>query len=102
MLLHNAGYSLQANRKTREEGAHPDRNAQFEYINAQVAALQGAATRHLGGHKKEGKGGRFQERRPGVAAQGEPEEVRVHDFLDKELGKAIPYGVYDLTTIRPG
>ena len=97
-LLHNAGYSLQANRKTREGGSHPDRNAQFEYINAQVAALQqrGQPVISVDTKKKERigdfkNGGR--EWRP----QGQPEEVRIHDFQDKELGKAIPYGVYDIT-----
>ena len=97
-LLKGAGYSLQANRKTREGGQHPDRNAQFEYINAQVAALQrrGQPVVSVDTKKKElvgdfRNGGR--EWRP----EGEPEEVRVHDFQDKRLGKAIPYGVYDLT-----
>ena len=97
-LLIDAGYSLQANRKTREGAAHPDRNAQFEYINAQVAALQrrGQPVVSVDTKKKElvgdfKNGGR--EWRP----QGQPEEVRVHDFPDKELGKAIPYGVYDIT-----
>jgi len=97
-LLIGAGYSLQANRKAREGAAHPDRNAQFEYINAQVTALQtrGQPVVSVDTKKKElvgdfKNGGR--EWRP----QGEPEEVRSHDFQDKELGKAIPYGVYDLT-----
>lgn len=96
-LLHEAGYSLQANRKTREGLAHPDRNAQFEYINASVARslLRGQPAISVDTKKKElvgdfKNGGR--EWRPG----GEPEEVRVHDFLDKTLGKAIPYGVYDM------
>jgi Rhodopirellula transposase DDE domain len=97
-LLKGAGYSLQANRKTREGGTHPDRNAQFEYINAQVTALQrrGQPVVSVDTKKKElvgdfKNGGR--EWRP----EGRPEEVRVHDFQDKELGKAIPYGVYDIT-----
>jgi hypothetical protein len=97
ILLHEAGYSLQANRKAREGLDHPDRNAQFEYINASVARVltrdQPAISvdtkkKELVGDFK--NGGR--EWRP----QGEPEEVRVHDFLDKTLGKAIPYGVYDM------
>jgi hypothetical protein len=97
-LLKGAGYSLQANRKTREGSQHPDRNAQFEYINAQVKALQrrGQPVVSVDTKKKEfvgdfKNGGR--EWRP----EGQPEEVRVHDFQDKSLGKAIPYGVYDLT-----
>jgi hypothetical protein len=96
-LLHTAGYSLQANRKTREGSAHPDRNAQFEFINASVArfVLHDQPAISVDTKKKElvgdfKNGGR--EWRP----QGEPEEVRVHDFLDKTLGKAIPYGVYDI------
>ncbi len=96
-LLHEAGYSLQANRKTREGLAHPDRNAQFEYINASVAGslIRGQPAISVDTKKKElvgdfKNGGR--EWRP----RGEPEEVRVHDFLDKILGKAIPYGVYDM------
>jgi hypothetical protein len=96
-LLHQAGYSLQANRKTREGASHPDRNAQFEYINSQVHRFQkrGQPAISVDTKKKElvgdfRNGGR--EWRP----EGEPEEVRVHDFLDKTLGKAIPYGVYDM------
>jgi hypothetical protein len=96
-LLHAVGYSLQANRKTREGGRHPDRNAQFEFINASVArfVLAGQPAISVDTKKKEPvgdfkNGGR--EWRP----VGDPEEVRVHDFLDKDLGKAIPYGVYDM------
>ena len=96
-LLKQAGYSLQANRKTREGASHPDRNAQFEYLNAclrrfdrrgQPAISVDTKKKELVGDFK--NGGR--EWRPA----GEPEEVRVHDFLDKKLGKAIPYGVYDI------
>jgi hypothetical protein len=96
--LRDLGYSLQANRKTREGGQHPDRNAQFEYIAGQVRKLQkrGQPVISVDTKKKElvgdfKNGG--QEWRP----QGQPEGVRVHDFMDKKLGKAIPYGVYDLT-----
>jgi len=96
-LLRQAGYSLQANRKTREGRQHPDRNAQFEYINSQVELFQRRRkpTISVDTKKKElvgdfANGGR--EWHP----EGEPEEVRVHDFKDKELGKAIPYGVYDM------
>jgi hypothetical protein len=96
-LLEQEGFSLQANRKTREGGKHPDRNAQFEYINGRVkhflkrrqpAISVDTKKKELIGDFK--NGGR--EYRP----KGRPEEVRVHDFVDKELGKAIPYGVYDL------
>lgn len=96
-LLHQAGYSLQANRKTREGIDHPDRNAQFESINAGVARalVRGQPAVSVDTKKKEWvgdfkNGGR--EWRP----RGEPEEVRVHDFPDDTLGKAIPYGVYDM------
>ena len=97
-LLKEAGYSLQANRKTKEGTAHPDRDGQFEYINEQVRRFQrrGQPVVSVDTKKKElvgdfKNGGREWRRR------GEPEEVRVHDFMDKTLGKAIPYGVYDLT-----
>jgi hypothetical protein len=97
-LLHELGYSLQANRKTREGSQHPDRDAQFEYIAARVQDFQarGQPVISVDTKKKElvgdfKNGGR--EWRP----NGKPEEVRVHDFLDQRRGKAIPYGVYDLT-----
>jgi Rhodopirellula transposase DDE domain len=96
-LLRAAGYSLQGNRKTREGAGHPDRNAQFEYINAQARRFRrrrqpvisvDAKKKELVGDFK--NGGR--DWRP----QGRPEDVRTHDFPDPELGKAIPYGVYDV------
>lgn len=97
-LLRAAGYSLQSNRKTKEGANHPDRNAQFEHINKTVKAFQrrGQPVISVDTKKKElvgnfKNGGR--EWRP----EGEPTEVLVHDFLDKTLGKAIPYGVYDVT-----
>ena len=97
-LLHEAGYSLQANRKTREGNQHPDRNAQFEFINAQATRFQkrGQPVISVDTKKKELVG---DFKNPGSAwhPQGKPEKVRVHDFPDKDLGKAIPYGVYDVT-----
>jgi hypothetical protein len=97
-LLERLGYSLQSNRKTREGESHPDRGAQFEYINRQTKLFQrlGQPVVSVDTKKKElvgdfKNGGR--EWRP----KGHPEEVRVHDFQDPALGKAIPYGVYDLT-----
>jgi transposase len=97
-LLHEAGYSLQANRKTREGNQHPDRNAQFEYINAQAVRFQkrGQPVISVDTKKKELVG---DFKNPGQEwhPQGEPEKVRTHDFPDEELGKAIPYGVYDVT-----
>lgn len=98
-LLKKAGYSLQANRKAREGNQHPDRNAQFEHINAQVVTFhrQRQPVISVDTKKKElvgdfKNGGR--EWRP----RGLPENVRVHDFKDKQLGKAIPYGIYDLAS----
>jgi Rhodopirellula transposase DDE domain len=97
-LLKAAGYSLQANQKTREGGGHPDRNAQFEYISAQVTALQrrGQPVVSVDTKKKELVGD-FKNGGREWQPLSVPEEVRVHDFQDKELGKAIPYGVYDIT-----
>ena len=99
MMLKEAGYSLQANRKTREGNQHPDRNAQFEHINRQVIAFhrQRQPVISVDTKKKELVGdfrNAGREWRPG----GTPQEVRVHDFKDKRLGKAIPYGVYDLAS----
>lgn len=97
-LLHAAGYSLQGNRKTREGTAHPDRNAQFEQINAVVAAFQERSQPVISvDPKKKELVGDFKNAGREWQPQGEPEEVRVHDFMDKKLGKAIPYGVYDIT-----
>ena len=98
MLLHRAGYSLQSNRKVREGTSHPDRNAQFEHINAQVVAFQqrGQPVISVDTKKKE-LVGNFKNGGQEWHPQGTPEEVQVHDFQDPGLGKAIPYGVYDLT-----
>lgn len=97
-LLHAADYSLQGTRKQREGTAHPDRNAQFEYINSLVRAFQvrGQPVISVDTKKKELVGD-FKNGGREWQPKGEPEEVRVHDFLDKQLGKAIPYGVYDIT-----
>ncbi len=96
-LLREAGYSLQANRKTREGASHPDRNAQFEYINASVQRFlkRGQPAISVDAKKKE-KVGDFKNGGQEWLPQGEPEEVRVYDFLIKSLGKVTPYGVYDL------
>ena len=96
-LLNAAGYSLQGNRKTKEGDSHPDRDAQFAHINSQVAeALAEQQPVISVDTKKKELVGDF--RNPGreYRPQGDPEEVRVHDFLIKELGRAVPYGVYDL------
>jgi Rhodopirellula transposase DDE domain len=97
-LLKAAGYSLQANQKAREGRGHPDRNAQFEYINGQVAALQrrGQPVVSVDTKKKELVGD-FKNGGREWQPLSVPEEVRVHDFQDPDLGKAIPYGVYDIT-----
>jgi transposase len=96
-LLHESGYSLQANRKTREGNQHPDRNAQFEYLNEQVQLFQRRRKPTISvDTKKKELVGDFANRGREWWPEGKPEEVRVHDFKDKELGKAIPYGVYDI------
>lgn len=96
-LLNEAGYSLQANRKTREGASHPDRNAQFEYLNGYVERfLQRGQPAISVDTKKKELVGDFKNGGREWHPQGNPEEVRVHDFLDETLGKAIPYGVYDL------
>lgn len=97
-LLKEAGYSLQANRKTREGNSHPDRDAQFRYINRRVKAQQrqGQPAISVDTKKKEPLGklkNPGQEWRP----KGKPREVDVHDFPDPRKGKAVPYGVYDLS-----
>ncbi|MEW1914982.1 ISAzo13 family transposase, partial [Kitasatospora sp. NPDC085895] len=96
-LLREEGFSLQANAKTIEGRQHPDRDAQFNYINERARAHQagGEPVISVDTKKKElvgpyKNGGREWER------AGRPVEVSTHDFPDKELGKAIPYGVYDL------
>lgn len=97
-LLKDAGYSLQGNRKTKEGTNHPDRNAQFEYINASALGFmrQGQPVISVDTKKKELVGD-FRNGGREWVPKGEPDEVRVHDFLDVKLGKAIPYGVYDVT-----
>jgi hypothetical protein len=98
-LLHSLNCSLQATRKTREGSSHPDRNEQFERISAQTQTFQarGQPVVSVDCKKKE-LVGNFQNRGREWQPEGRPEEVRVHDFPDPKLGKAIPYGVYDVTT----
>lgn len=97
-LLTELGYSLQALRKTREGAAHPDRDAQFVYINEQTQAFQarGYPVVSVDAKKKE-LVGEFKNGGREWQPRGEPEQVRVYDFVDKARGKAIPYGVYDVT-----
>ena len=96
-LLHQMGYSLQANSKTLEGKQHPDRNAQFEHVHTQVKQFleQGLPVISVDTKKKE-LVGNFSNRGQEWQPQGEPQKTLVHDFPDKELGKAIPYGIYDL------
>ena len=96
-LLKELGYSLQGTRKTREGTNHPDRNAQFEHINGQAKAFQkrGQPVISVDTKKKELVGD-FSNKGREWQPSGQPEEVRVHDFIDEKLGKAIPYGVYDV------
>ena len=97
-LLAAAGYSLQANRKTREGPNHPDRDAQFRYINQQVRRFQAATQPVISvDTKKKELVGDFKNAGRQWRPKGRPAPVRVHDFLIPERGKAIPYGVYDLT-----
>jgi hypothetical protein len=96
-MLKADGYRLQSNRKTKEGNQHPDRNEQFDYINRQslrfmrngepVVSVDAKKKELIGNYANKGR-----EWRP----KGKPLEVKVHDFMDKELGKAIPYGVYDV------
>ncbi len=96
-LLNATGYSLQGNRKTKEGDSHPDRDAQFAHINAQVAAALAEQQPVISvDTKKKELVGDFRNNGREYRPQRCPEEVRVHDFLIKELGRAVPYGVYDL------
>jgi transposase len=96
-LLRQLGYSLQANRKSREGAAHPDRDAQFAYLNQTAAAAITAGEPVISvDTKKKELVGDFKNAGREWRPTGSPELVRTHDFKDKELGKAIPYGVYDL------
>jgi len=96
-LLRELGFSLQGNRKVREGGAHPDRNAQFEHINKDVRSRlrRGEPVISVDTKKKELVGS-FKNAGREWHPQGQAPEVNVHDFVDPELGKAIPYGVYDI------
>jgi len=97
-LLQEAGYSLQANRKTREGPSHPDRDAQFHYLNTQVQRFQQQHRPAVSvDTKKKELVGEFKNAGREWRPKGQPEEVRIHDFVIPGQGKAIPYGVYDLT-----
>ncbi|MGH9626255.1 MAG: ISAzo13 family transposase [Bryobacteraceae bacterium] len=102
-LLRSAGYSLQANRKTIEGKQHPDRDAQFQHIHRRVRALQkvGQPVISVDTKKKEPLG---KMKNPGrtYRRKGDPQKVKTHDFPDPKLGKAVPYGVYDVTHNEAG
>ena len=100
-LLKKQRFSLQANGKTREGADNPDRDAQFRVVNEAGNGYRREPAGHIRRCQEEGIGRRFQERRPEWRRQGDPEEVRVHDFLIKELGRAVPYGIYDMAA-NPG
>jgi transposase len=96
-LLHDLGYSLQANRKTKEGANHPDRNAQFEHLNAKVKWCLSRQEPVISvDTKKKELVGDFKNGGRELRPKGEPEKVRVHDFIDPELGRATPYGIYDI------
>jgi hypothetical protein len=96
-LLAGAGYSLQGARKVREGAQHPERNAQFEHLSARVRYFQrhGRPVISVDAKKKE-LVGNFKNAGREWQPQGRPPKVGVYDFVDKEVGKALPYGVYDL------
>lgn len=96
-LLRDMGFSLQANAKTKEGGNHPDRNAQFEHINALVNEFQAEGQPAISvDTKKKELVGDFKNNGRALRPKGSPEPVRVHDFVIKEKGKVAPYGVYDI------
>jgi hypothetical protein len=96
-LLKRLGYSLQAPSKQKEGTRHPDRDAQFRYLNrlAEDFLAQGQPAISVDSKKKELVGD-FANKGREWQPKGEPEEVNVHDFINKELGRAVPYGIYDL------
>lgn len=97
-LLKEMGYSLQGNQKTLEGSSHPDRNAQFEFINSRIedAMHDGQPVISVDTKKKE-LVGQYKNCGKELRPTGKPEQVKVYDFVDKKLGRANPYGVYDMT-----
>jgi hypothetical protein len=95
-LLKKQKFSLQANRKTREGADNPGRDAQFHFINDAVQAALAESQPVISVDTKKKEFGDFKNAGWEWRPQGEPEEVRVHDFLIKELGRGVPYGIYDL------
>ena len=98
VLTEQLGYSLRANAKTVEGRQHPDRDAQFRHINERVREHQDSADPVISvDAKKKELVGQFKNSGQQWCPKGEPTQVNVHDFMDKQLGKAIPYGVYDVS-----
>jgi len=96
-LLKDNGFSLQANAKTLEGGQHPDRDGQFGYLNNQAAGHLGAGQPVISvDAKKKELIGQYKNNGTGWRPAADPEQVKVHDFIDPVLGKANPYGVYDV------
>ena len=96
-LLGILKYSRQTNRKTLEGSHNPDRNAQFEHINAAVLTMQATGQPVISiDTKKQEPIGPYKNGGSDYRPEGCPDKVKVHDFVDKELGKAVPYGVYDI------
>ena len=96
-LLTEVGFSRQVNRKADEGSSHPDRNVQFEYINAEVLAAQAAGQPVISvDTKKKELVGNYRNAGSDWRPKGDPQRVKVHDFEDKKLGKVAPYGVYDI------
>ena len=96
-LLHEMGYSLQSNRKTKEGASHPDRNVQFEYLNRKVKRYLATKQPVISvDTKKRALAGDFKNGGRELRPRGDPEKVRVHDFVIPALGRATPYGIYDL------
>jgi len=96
-LLKEMGYSLQGNQKTLEGSSHPDRNAQFEFINSRIekAMCDGQPVISVDTKKKE-LVGQYKNGGKELRPKGKPDQVKVYDFVDKKLGKVNPYGVYDM------
>ena len=98
-MLLTLGYSRQLNRKTKEGSHHPDRDGQFQHINSQVLAVQAADQSVISvDTKKKELIGEYKNGGSDYRAAGCPDPVKVHDFVDKNLGKVAPYGIYDVAT----
>jgi hypothetical protein len=98
-MLMTLGYSRQVNRKTKEGSHHPDRDRQFRHINAQVLVCQAVCGPVISvATKKKELIGEYKNSSSGYRTAGCPDLVKTHDFADKNLGKVVPYGIYDVAT----